>query len=238
MPALDNNLLESHTNVSDIVRELDEFWDNRLDYPPTKVSERYLRGDLAVLVELSQHIGGHLLLRQKVSAHFSNEIQWSGEMADGMRDNEFPVLVGNVHLVDDPEGINVGRRAIVGLEFENDLECTSVRHALYLSVISGQFVFKRWRRIKNGKFQEGPVSRVPRGIVGQLPNEVIQARPEMMDNLAGKDAEAERNRQRLVIFESLRMFLVVYLGHDGVVAFLKEPGNLGLKIDDVLIGPY
>ena len=42
---------ESHDNVSHVVRELRQSWDNRLVLPLTKLPERYVRGDLGIVLE-------------------------------------------------------------------------------------------------------------------------------------------------------------------------------------------
>ena len=42
---------KTHQNPVDIARELCEAWDNGLDFPPTELPKRYLRGDLAIRIE-------------------------------------------------------------------------------------------------------------------------------------------------------------------------------------------
>ena len=52
--------LEQRDDLYDMVKELNQSWDDRLDCPPTELSERYLRGRLSVLIELSFEFGTEL----------------------------------------------------------------------------------------------------------------------------------------------------------------------------------
>jgi hypothetical protein len=155
-----------------------------------------------------------------------------------MGEYEFAVLVYNVHFVDNQEGIVGGNRSMVRLEFLDQLERIRIRHTLYLSFVTGKFVFRRWLHIKNGEFEKPPVFGVSGSIVREFPDDVIETRSKMVEDFSGQNAKTSRNREILEIFDSLAMLIAVYLGHDRVFAFLKEPANLGLKIDDVLIGPF
>ena len=78
---------------------------------------------------------------------------------------------------------------------------------------------------------------VPVGVVGEVPDDVVKTRPQMMDDFSSEDAKAERNRSLEVIFNRLRDDLYVVIAENGVIARLKEPFDFGLKILDVLVGP-
>ena len=51
-------------DLDDVVVKLHQGWDNRLDFPPTKLPKRYVSNELAIGLELecefSPFVGGHL----------------------------------------------------------------------------------------------------------------------------------------------------------------------------------
>jgi hypothetical protein len=59
----------------------------------------------------------------------------------------------------------------------------------------------------------------------------------MVNDLSDEHIESRWNSEIPVVLNSLKKFLVIILGESGVAARLKEGVNLGIKIDDVLIGP-
>jgi hypothetical protein len=60
----------------------------------------------------------------------------------------------------------------------------------------------------------------------------------MVDDLSAKNTKAQWDAKLLEVRERLVMFLTVYLGHDGIFAFLNERGDFGVEISDVLVGPF
>ena len=231
---------ERCSNVSDVGRQLRQSWDDRIKFPPTEILECYSRGCLAVLVDLSCEFGGE---RSTASIHVSRDL--SGNMARKVFNfprcsdyGQFAMFVGNVHAMDDTSRIIRRINSVVRLKVSDELECLGTPHTLYLSVVSGEFVFKGWPRLKDGKFDISRIGGLPTNVVGQLPNNMIQAGPEMVDCFPTEHAESQRDRQCLEILNSLQELLVAELWQDRVVAFLKEPGNLRLEIQDVLIGPF
>jgi hypothetical protein len=225
-------------NVSDVVRELREYQDDRLRFPPDQILERYLRGNLALLIELSFEFSTQWQFPRKVSAHLSYQGQRPTHVPSGVHDDKLFVLVNNVHVVNKPEHIGAGIRSRVRLEFLDELASTDILHTLYFSAISGKLVFRRWPRIQNGEFKESSFFGVARNVVGELPDNVIETRSKVVDNFSGKNTKANRYGQFFEVCHCLSMFLTIYIWEDGVFAFLKEPGDLRLKIDDVLIGPF
>jgi hypothetical protein len=71
----------------------------------------------------------------------------------------------------------------------------------------------------------------------KMPNDMVEARSQVVDDLARKDAEPERNGELAVVLDCLRNNLCLVISEERVFAFLKEPGDFGLKILDVLVGP-
>lgn len=233
-------MVELSNYASDVARELRQSWDDRLDYPPTKITERYLRGDLAVLIELSFEVRGE---RFNCSTHVTNKLPRqigvkALNQARSADDDQLAMLVGNVHVVDDQQRIEDGINSAVRLKFSDEFDSIGVPHSLYLSFVSGKFVFRSWPRLKNGKFDVAEVGRRAVGLIGKLPDNMIQTGSKMVNDFSSENAESHRDSQRSVITQSLKDFLVIELRYDGVCAFLKEPVNLQLEIDDILVGPF
>jgi hypothetical protein len=74
-------------------------------------------------------------------------------------------------------------------------------------------------------------------IVREVPNNVVKARPEMVDDFAREHAEARRKRSLHVILDCLRNNLHIVMAEERVFALLEKPSDLNLKIADVLVGP-
>jgi len=73
--------------------------------------------------------------------------------------------------------------------------------------------------------------------IREVPNNVIEARSEMVDDLSSEHGKTKWDRTASVIFNCLSDRLLILIANDGVLAFLKKPLDLSLKIDDVLVGP-
>ncbi len=74
--------------------------------------------------------------------------------------------------------------------------------------------------------------------IGEMPYNVVEGRPKMMDYLSGQNGEPGRDNELAVIGDCLQNNLSVTIWDDGVVALLEKFGNLRIKILDVLVGPY
>jgi hypothetical protein len=199
-----------------------------------------VRGDLAVLVDFSFELGGQrATYTAQATANLHDEVgRQVFDQTCSIEENQLPMFVGNVHALDDCEGVKRRIDSLVRLELLDEIECTSVHHTLYLSVVSGQFVFRRWPLFKDGKFYKSGLLGKSTGFVGTFPNDVIQAGPEMVNDFSCKDAKAKRDGQRLVILDSLRESLILELWENRVLAFTKEPRDLRIEILDVLVGPF
>jgi hypothetical protein len=73
--------------------------------------------------------------------------------------------------------------------------------------------------------------------VREVPDDMVEARSQMVNDLTRKHTEPERDRALTVVLDCLGNNLLVVIAEERVVAFLKEPGDFGLKVLDVLVGP-
>src|SRR5271157_1242872 len=119
------NLLELPTNICNVARKVRESWDNRMTFPPTEVPERYVRGDLSILVELSfEFRGKRSACSVQVAFKLDGEARGEFDGWHRAEQEQFSVLVLNIEVMHDPERI-----------------------VLYFSVVLGRFVFVLLPRI-------------------------------------------------------------------------------------------
>jgi hypothetical protein len=67
---------------------------------------------------------------------------------------------------------------------------------------------------------------------------MVERRPEMMDYLSGQYREPKGDRAASLVLKFLRENIQLFITDDWVLAFLKEKGDLGIEIKDVLVGPF
>jgi hypothetical protein len=60
----------------------------------------------------------------------------------------------------------------------------------------------------------------------------------VVNDLSSKDAEPYRDTKAAMIIDRFLPALVVWLGEDWILAFLKERNDFSMKINDVLVGPF
>lgn len=209
----------------------------------SKISELYLGKHLRIVLDCSlcdPKFGRRERFALTVSRDQVNDflvgIGRENGIADRCADSQFPVFIESVHVVDDGKGIgNSVGGVVVRLQVVNELPNPRVIHSLYLSVKSSQIIFVGRSR-EDGKCES--VFMISSGSsVREVPDNVIEARSQMMNDLARKNAESQRDRQLLVIVKRLLPELVVWMGQDWVLAGFKECDDLSVQVDDVFVGP-
>lgn len=218
------------------VVELRQSLGNRLDFPPTKILERYLRNELSVGFKFTCDFGGRSA-GMIALVTFDNRPHGSGhhQAPSGVMKDKFSVFVENIHVVNDREGgVNVVG-GIIRLKSLYKIADGGICDSLYFSLVSGKLLFTDRLVVENGELDRGRLSRLR---AGKLPYEMIEAGSQVVDNLASEHTEAEWDRKLLMILNSLKVELVLWIGEDGVLAGLKKPGDFGIEITDVLLGPY
>ena len=107
--------LEIPNGLDRVVEQLHQSWNDRLDFPPAKIPERYGRMGGSVALEMTCNIGGAKLgmcpfITFNNPLHFRREVERPGRWED----NEFSMLIDNVEIVNDPQGITEGSGALYG----------------------------------------------------------------------------------------------------------------------------
>jgi len=233
---------EQISDIANSVQKMRERWDNKLVFPISKLGERYLGGDLAIVFDCSlkrPNIFSGDRFSLCVSRYDPDKV--CGELGEfnaraGRNDDQLPVLIKSVHVMDDAERvIDSGSPALVRLEFFDQGPNSDVRNSMYFSLVSSQIVF-RHRLGENRKLQRVLVQGLA-GVVGENPDNVIERRTQVMDNFSSQNTKPLGDRQVPVIVNHLLPLLVVGIGDNWVLAGLKECEDFVMKIDDVLIGP-
>ena len=208
-----------------------------LRLPPYKVAERYLGNELAVTLEISYEIGGRAerilaQVRPVTLHHVEGKFKGSG----GGDDYQCTVLVHNVEFVNGKQNGIGGLKSAIWLNSLDEAENAGVCDSLYFSFVLGEHVRRRWPVLQDWKVNPSHML-LPVFDVREVPNDMVQARSQMVNDLARKHTEPERDRALTVVLDCLGNNLLVIIAEERVVAFLKEPGDFGLKVLDVLVGP-
>lgn len=228
--------LPNHFN--DGIVQLNQALGDRLNFPPTKIRERYLRNKLSIGLKFDcdfsgRNLGMCALVTFNDGSHGRREHPASGAVGQ----DEFSVLIDNIHVVEDRKGVINKVGGVVRLKPLYQVAPAGICDSLYFSFISGNLLFLDRLVVENGKLDFDEMLE-PRFRCGELPDQMIQTRPQMVDDLTRENAKSERNRELLMVLNSLKEQLTVVLGQDGVFAFLEKPGDFDIQITDVLVGPY
>ena len=203
---------ETGNKLPNVARELCENWNNRLVFPLSEFPERYVRGDLGILLHCSPG-GGDLGCGDLGCGKFSllvqhdfrgniGKIRRDADQGDGTHNCKFPMLIESIHIVDDREKMirSIGPNVV-------------------------------WLK----KLDE---SRTSSSIIGKVPDDVVKAGPEMVDNLSGEHTKSQRNLSSLMVVKRLLPELIIWMGDNWILPTLKENCDLAIEIDDVLVGPF
>ena len=238
-------------DVTRKVSELLEKWDNRLRFPFSGLPERYLRGDLAPVLNIRWNGGlddsGNDFMRVMYTHSLIQNVCSDIEI-EGVNDNdEFAVLVDSVQVVNEPEWIPAGVRSRVRLQFPNAPQGRLAFNSLYFSLIFTRFVFLRIAGgiiVEDGKLD---ARRIISPVFGgrQLPRDMIERGPKMVDDFTSSDFPLGIDRSvsdRLLDF--LKCFPIM-IGPNWIFPLeinrgerVDETVDCPFQVTDVLVGPF
>ena len=233
---------QGNDNIDSLL-ELHQSWNNRLQFPLSELNERYLRGGVYVRLECSlskrdiERSERFALTLAVKGSHLDQNIHRHSQLDTTRHDGQLPMFIESVHIVNDTEGlIESVVPAVVRLEVIDQSTDIGFRNPLYVSLITGKFIFVS-RPFSPDREQDCILAFNPVCGTGEMPRDVIQARPEMMNDLSAQNTETDRSHQVAVVVNSILPFLRVFIGDYWVSATFKESDNLLVEITDILIGP-
>jgi hypothetical protein len=145
------------------------------------------------------------------------------------------VLIDDVEIVDDPKRIGQRVSGVIGLKFLDQPEGVNILDQFYFSFVTSTVVGPE-RPVFEHREVNPFVFRCSSN--REMPSDVIEAGPEMVDDLPSKNAESWWDHAISVVMNRLKELLSIVVWENRVLAFLKEEGDILIKIEDVLFGPF
>jgi hypothetical protein len=244
--------LEQHDSVADQIREMLERFKNRLTLDNPRLVERYIKGELHLLIQLiigsSDEKFVAILQRAqpvcwgKKDGGIAHEIRKPprhifGHQApniDALKRSTYreqqSVLVDTVQLIEDPEVTSCP--SVVWFEA---IDCVYgvLPQALYFSRRQG-FVL-RGARI-DGEMEIAACG--PRRNREQLLDQMIEGGPEILDDIARNRREVQGNRLSPADVIDWLASLRIALGRDFIWIGAAKRSDLTMQVSDVLFGPF
>jgi hypothetical protein len=232
------NADEHIDNLHDRVVQFSQGLDHRLDFPPTEILERDLRKELAIGLKFKCDLDwGSVGMCALISLDDSlNGLPPSHAPGRRIQD-KLSVFIENIHVVNDREGEVDVVRGVVRLKTFNQPPNAGICDSLYFCFVSGELLLVDRLEVKDRELNfSGMFDPGIRG--GEMPCQMIEGGPQMVDDLFCQYTEAEWNLKLFMILNSLKVQLVLWIGQGGVFAFIEKPGDFSLQITGVLFGPY
>lgn len=197
-----------------IVKQLHQSFSDGLDFPPTKIPERYtgLRGSVAVKVTRNLgrvKVGMCPLITLQEPLHITG--QHYGWGADTQ--NKFLMLIENVEIVDQPEGIVRRVGGVIRLDSFDKGKDISICDSCYFSfkTLTPVLIDKRVK-LEN---REVNLLRIFNRQNREVPNDVIKAGSQVMNNLSDQHAESWWDDKVLMVLNCLSKQLCIALWEKG-----------------------
>lgn len=230
-------------DIRNRVRQLLEKWDHKLSIPLSELIERYLRADIGLVLDCSLGFGD-IIRRKRFSVSISHDLTemfgtktWKGQIGASCDDHQLSVFIESVHVVNDAQRMVSGTGpSLVGLRFFDQGENPKIGDALYLSVVSGLFLFRE--RFAVDRELKNVFVIPPRGGAGKVPYDMVKAGSQVVNDFACKYAKSWRDFEVSMIVNRFLPALIVWIGENWIQAFIKEGDDFAVKIDDVLVGPF
>ena len=230
--------LESADESVNKIRHLVECFNNRLTSGNLRLSERYVNGELKVLVVFSVSAGRNVndyvarfqyerfLIPEQQGSHcgYPPLVQQSG---GGYQETMF---VDSVEFVDMPERIVTSNVTLTSL----NKFARTCGHSLYCSVSDGGCVFLDAFANREISSSTGHSS----ASLHKLPSEMIQRASEIVNDISDDEGNTTGNRMNLLDAKRGMPNLRLFLGNKSIGVRVAELADSSLKVRDVLFGPF
>lgn len=129
--------------LDEVVVKLNQGWNNRLDCPPTKLLERYIRNELSIGLEIQCEQRSLIAAQSRdcVRIQASSESGGNDPCACANAQSELSVFVDDIHLVKDEERTVRRVGGVVRLKRFDKTQNPGVGDSLYFSFVSLRAVF-------------------------------------------------------------------------------------------------
>lgn len=222
--------------TGDSIQKMRQRFNNRLLFPLTELPKRYIRGDLEICL-LCNNGPVNFYVVMCMNDNGSCDRESHSHVEPGDNQNQVVMLINTVQFMNDGERI-VGRlRSMARLELIDKAKRIGIGDPLYLSAVTGNRIFIPRLPFSDDGKSNLPLIGKPVSIAGKHPSDMVEARPEMMDNLSSNHAET---RGDFAVCPKLKQFLdsiSVFIAGGAVWASIQEGIDLGIEIEDILIGP-
>jgi hypothetical protein len=249
--------------VDDAIHQLDklnEKWQDRLSLDNLRISERYVKGTIDLLVHIYVREPDDLgyfcailryheptarrIANQSLSVgHELSHGRNVGEQVSELRvivakaesreaiahDQQQAVFIDNVKLVELPEAIVPSSIRLEGIKDANRGRANSLYHSLKLGFVYGS-------SLADGKIS--PFGRDFAVGLDQLPSQVVEAAPKLMDSFASDQRNVCGELRANVDAKDAVSALRVRLASDSIWVGFAKGFNSAFEIVDVVFGPF
>lgn len=239
------SLFEKRDDAARHARELMERCNNRLLVNDLRIAEHYVKGDLIVALDCvsgePQQDNFRLLTKANKLGRFNGvqpeaggDLYRGAGLGDGKPGHhDLAVKVTVSDSIEGPEELIPSLS--VGLQISDHLSGVGTQQ-LYFSLCTGAFKFILVPR----EWEVRPLGGISSGLQGQIVDEVVQARAEIGNGISNNSGYLSGHwaRKRDLQDAGTGIAIRLYRLHDKIGVRSEKGAKAGLKIDDMMLGPF
>lgn len=144
---------------------------------------------------------------------------WEHSSTRPKTNNEFPMFIDDVEIVDDPQRKMCWIGRVVGLKSFDHFSDIKICDSLYFAIKKSAPVAIGWGPFE---YRELKFPYVFDRQFREVPDNMVETGTQMVNYLASQNAESRWDNTILMILNSPKMALVILPWEDGVIALLKK----------------
>jgi hypothetical protein len=234
------------------IRKLMQAWNDRLTLSNLRLPERYIKGDIELLIHLRAKRAGYPTNFGAVLNYWNSGVRekrdWRAQLNECRLRGRLPLherKTGFANRIGDNEQESVLVEIVKFVEFPEAIVPTLVRverineiygsraHSLYFGANTG-FVFGR--SLVNGEI--GLLVRSAAVGLDKLPSEVVETAPKLVNGFSSENGEFQRRLANDTNLVNELMSLRVYIDNKSIVVGFEEGTGESFEVTDVLFGPF